>query len=192
MGGDDLTLYVGGDESNHGNMKDTREIIVATFSIMDGDGEIVRNSKRCGYRVADGHLSPPERGWNFTTRSGKFSQHRSQNLTRVLPSLISHYLDGLADGGENIFYASVSLDGGIRKGQMEGLANELLEMGFYRAEVRSYIKKKNNGGGRISKGYDSPSLVWLADGLSSGLFQMHKRGLKLEDHRKFIPFLVDI
>jgi hypothetical protein len=192
MGDEGLTLYVGGDESNHGNRKDTTEIIVATFSILDSDGEIVCNSKRCGYVFANNYLSPPGKSWNFTTRSGRFSQHRSQNLTRVLPSLIAHYLEGLAGGGENIFYASVSLDGEVRKGQMGGLVKDLLEMGFYEAEVKSYIKKKKDGRRRISKGYESPSLVWLADGLSSGLFQLYKDGLNLEDHRKFIPSLIDI
>jgi hypothetical protein len=187
-----VTLYVGCDESNRGNKKDAREIVVATFSIVGSDGEIVNKSKRCGYKKADSYLSPPGKDWNFTIRSGKSSQNRAQNLTRVLPSLVNHYLDGLSDKGKNFLYVSASLDGGIRKRSMEGLADELLGMGFWEAEVKSYIKKKNNGGGRISKGYCSPPLVWLADGLSSGLFRMYKNGLRLEDHRKYIAPLVDI
>ena len=185
-----FTLYVGVDESNHGNKKGG-EILVATFSILDGDGEIFKQGNKRDYRGSLEYVSEAGRDWNFTVRFDERYKHRGQNISLVLPTLVNHYLD---DFGEEVSEICAYLDGEVRTPARKALLDNLYGLSevknLERVSVEAFTKKKVTQGSGVSKRYECPRLVWVADSIANGLYRNEPLE-KLLNHRKMVTPLID-
>lgn len=185
-----LTLYVGCDDSNHGNKKKKGEIIVATFSILYGDEKVINLGNKRDSVKALRYASVPGRGYNLTIRAGD-QYFGSQNLPKVLPTLIHYYL--LENPSLEISELCAFFDGEIRKESkkffLEDVRNIDSLSGLESVSAEGFVKKKTKIVGGFQKSYECPRLVWCADSIASSLGGLGVR--ELFEHPKMVVPLVD-
>lgn len=119
------TLYVGIDDSNHGNKAKPAEVILATFSFDPAD-ICIRDKiigKKKNHKESIGWLKYSERDYRFTILTdGRFT-HTCYNIPLAAPFLIRDYLTQNPDV-EDI---EMHIDGSLPQRYKENLLRELME-----------------------------------------------------------------
>lgn len=137
------TLYVGIDDSNHGNKAKPAEVILATFSIYPTDSYIQDKivKRRRNHAEAISWLELPERDYRFTVLTDPLFATRIYNIPLVAPFLIKDYLNGNPD----INSLEIHIDGAILPVYRDKLTEELREFSddvqvsnFVKAKVQSF------------------------------------------------------
>jgi len=171
----DLTLYVGGDDSNHAG-KTKGEIIVGAFSFLDGEDEIVHLGNKRDYGGALSYVSREGGDWRFTIRAGDQHRRCSQNVPIILPTLISHYIYSIRNflDGEIVEVCAFA-DGEVRHEEKIRFIDTVMSIPEFehleRVSISGFVKKKVARGCGFSKSYECPRLVWVADSIASWLFR---------------------
>jgi len=186
----EIILYVGGDDSNHAG-KIRGEILVATFSVLEGDDEIVRLGNKRDYEGALRYMSERGRDWRFTVRAGDQYRHGSQNVPFVLPTLINHYLHGFRGDVSGVCaYVDGELKSCERGKFIETVMGLPCAESVSNVSVSGFVKKRFARGTGFSKRYECPKLVWAADSIANGLFRKCSIS-DLFSHRKIIVPYID-
>jgi hypothetical protein len=175
-------LYVGADDSNHaGTTKG--EIIVATFSWIHEDSIVKDFQNKRDYHEVERWLENEERDFRFTICTAEQYRHDSQNLPKVVPTLIKNYLE---DVDVDLDKLCVYLDGGLRRAYKEQMRTKLRKMSRIEGVVvDNFIKKRNDSNG-FRKGYHCPKLVWVADSLANHLFRNGGNLETMLQHEKMV------
>lgn len=173
-------LYVGGDDSNHaGDAKG--EFIVAVFSLDYKDSLVQSFPNRRNISKVDEWL---EKGgdYRFTICTGEIYKS-SQNLPKIMPSLIENYLDQV---DLDVRVIKSYLDGRLEGTEKRKMRSRLERIGgMEKVVVKNFIKKRRVGG-RIVKGYYCPPLVWIADVLANSLYRHPGPISDLLEHEKMV------
>jgi hypothetical protein len=186
-------LYVGGDESNHGNRKKKGEIIVAVFSTLDEDKEIVKLGNKRDYSEALSYASKEGRDWLFTIRAGD-QYFGKNNLPLVIPTLLQYYLEKNQNLCSELKEISVFIDGELRKKFIEDFKKDIRNVTpvcLEKVVVKGFTKKRFEQNG-FSKGYECPKLIWAADSIANYLLSKCSPIQRLFEHPKMIHPLIDI
>lgn len=161
----DYTLYVGGDESNHGD-ESRAEIDVATFSRLEEDSIVVPFPNRKHHSALDSWLSSSDRDYLFAILSSEKYRSLGSNLPFSIPDLIYRYLPQQECLPRRI---NIFLDGQISPQRLRNMKEDISR--FYRGEVgiQTFIKKQRNSSGNLVKRPNCPAVVYYADIISNTL-----------------------
>lgn len=131
-------LYVGGDDSNHaGDSKG--EFIIATFSFLKEDSLIKKHPNRRDATKANNWLKHSERDYRFTICTGEIYKS-SQNLPKILPTLIKSYVEHVE---HDIAKINVYLDGRLESNEKRSMRENLLSInGIEKVIIDNFIKKE--------------------------------------------------
>jgi len=175
-----LTLSVGADESNHGS-KVSKEIVVATFSLLRKDRRQIYIPVRRDFEAAEEYLDCPGKGWVFTL-NGKLAR---ESLTFEVPGLIDYWIRK-NDLGKKVTRIAAAFDGTLGDEEQAQFMEEML--GKYnfggKADMRHHAKGRQKGK-KVDRSYDS-QLVWAADSIARKLFTDFHRKMDLEKYRQYV------
>jgi len=191
MGG--LTLYAAGDDSNHAG-KTGGEILVATFSILEGDDAIVKLGNKRNVERALRYVSEEGRDWRFTVRAGDQYRHYSQNVPFVLPTLIHHYLHSINGFlKERITEVCAFADGEVKRHEQERFIETIMHLPeaeyIERVSISGFVKKRFSRGSGFSKQYECPRLVWAADSIANHLFRKSSVEALFKHPKMIVPYI---
>lgn len=185
-----LVLYVGGDDSNHGNKKKRGEVIVATFSILPEDSQIEKLGNKRDFGFAFNYVSSSGRDWNFTIRGGDQYFGKSQNIPLVLPTLIQCYLHNHPN--HDIREVSTFIDGELKNDSKSRFLEDVANVKWHTSlevSIMGFTKKRVARAGGFSKSYHCPRLVWVANSIANYLGG--QKTYDVFEHPKMITPLVD-
>lgn len=169
-----LTLYVGGDESNHGNLRNGRnEIFVATFSLEHEDSIVRQWPNLANHNSA---LEWLENGGSYrhTARPSEIYSKAGLGISIVMPTLIKNYLEN--SNINDLDRINIYLDGKFEKNEKNNLKKDMFSAGFYgHIGVYGFPKKKvlqkkiikGNEFRRKRKICRCPKIVWMAHNLAN-------------------------
>ena len=167
------TLYVGMDESNHGELKTKiGEIIVATFSYSKRYwNENARHPNRRDYSQIDMALRNGV-DYIYTFLPHDLAKQNYSNLPLVAPELVSRIL--------HFKYApeiKLGLDGRLLDHDKKNMIDAFEEMGF-RPEISNYIKKNGM--------HEGPKLIYLSHLIANSILRKSIVGIARDNH--YLPF----
>src|SRR3989344_7009952 len=116
-----LTLYCGGDDSNHAG--DNRgEVIVVVFSFSHEDSIVKSFPNRRDYDAATTWMNDPryQRDYRFTILTAEKYRHSLENLPRVMPYLVRSFLETNPLGSE-VENMELYLDGRLNRDREQEL-----------------------------------------------------------------------
>ena len=167
-------LYVGMDESNHGQGPKSRvgEIIVATYTYSKRFwNETEKHPNRRDYNQVKSALKTGV-DYIYTHLPHEFASTQYSNLPYVAPTLVGKIL--------HLRYApeiKLGLDGRLLAEDREKMMKEFENMGF-EPEISNYIKK--------NKSHVGPGLVYLSHLIANELFRRSMFEIAEDSH--YIPF----
>jgi len=165
MGGLGKMLWCGCDDSNHKG-QEGHEIILATFSIFNGDGAYrdFRNRKRCRPDSVVELYSDAKKWMKDNVRDYRFAAIEREravmdsNIPWVLPTLVRDYLESCPYDIENM---ALIIDGHVGGPDRKTLKAEFPE--FPDMRVSSVIKRGPKGKSSRPKTLHCPKVLWAAD-----------------------------
>jgi len=161
----EYTLYVGGDESNHGD-RSRAEIDVATFSRLEEDSILRKFPNRRDYDKLDIWLNRSDRTYLFAFLSSEAHRSHGLNLPVSIPDLLTLFLAKLTTPPTSI---QIFLDGQIPQRRLKSMAEVISRFYSGEVEISTYTKKRKNAKGNMRKGPTCPAVVYYADVLAARL-----------------------
>ncbi|MFH0712220.1 MAG: hypothetical protein V1889_03855 [archaeon] len=189
----ELTLYVGGDDSNHAG-ETKGEIIVSAFSFLDGEDGIVHPGNKRDCSRALSYVSKEGRDWRFTIRAGDQHRRCSQNVPIILPTLISHYIHSIRDSldGEVVKVCAFA-DGEVQREEKTRFIDAIMDIPEFEylesVSILGFVKKRVTRGCGFSKSYECPRLVWVADSIASWLFRNYSIQDLFKHSNMIVPYV---
>lgn len=180
------TLYVGADDSNHGNKAKPAEVIMAIFSFESADSFIRRRTvnKKRNHRESINWLEYPLRDYRFTILKDVKFASTCYNLPLVVPFLISDYLTTNPD----IKNLEIQLDGALLPIYKEMMVKNL--EGFENVSVSNFAKSGirvgENRSRNLYKHQMRSPLIHHADILANAFFRGMNVPRNAENH-VYIP-----
>lgn len=166
-------LYVGMDESNHGETKSRiGEIVVATFSHDSSFWDYKKNLGRRDFSKIDEALLK-EMEYFYTMLPHELAKPNYSNLPLVAPFLVGYYLDLKKEG----FRIKMGLDGDLNKDDKNNLT-KTFEARQLEVEIHNFTKRN-----RIHNG---PELIYLAHLIANKTIS--KSLLEIAEDKRYIPF----
>jgi hypothetical protein len=166
-------LYVGMDESNHGDIKKKiGEIVVATFSYSKKYwDETAKHPNRRDYSQVQIALNEGV-DYVYTFLPHELAKHNYSNLPLVASDLVGKVL--------HFQYApeiKIGLDGQLSYKDRKNMTKEFYEMGF-EPKISNYIKKNGSHVG--------PKLIYISHLLANNIFRKSMLGIANDSH--YLPF----
>ena len=187
-----LTLYVGGDDSNHAGEFPPGEFLVATFSFHHEDSIVTEFPNRRDYSRFVEWIKDPGRDYRFVVRRTEHHRHSCLNLPAVMPALVGSFIKDyqkMFAGSSDyvpVEQLNVYLDGFLNGQAKRGLKEDLRGLpGIERAVVDNFIKKKPRAMG-VSKRPVCPTVVYMADIVANQLYVQNRGTIKLVGHEKMV------
>ena len=177
----ETSLFVGGDDSNHAG-ETQGEIIVATFSSLQGDSKVRRHPNRRNLEGAERWMKKEGRDYRFTLLTHEGAARYAQNVPETMPLLINSYLQ---DHPElEVDTLKIYIDGRLTTRNKRMLRGGNSSIGA--VVVDNFLKKRKNSKGRTEKRPRCPAVVWAADHYSHLLYK--EEFGQLTSHDKFVPY----